>query len=87
MAFSLVVASGGYSLVGLCGLLIVVARALRLQQLQFPSSGAQAQLLCMGLAAPQHVGSSLTRDRTCILLHWQGGFFTTEPPGTPQNNV
>ena len=35
----------------------------------------------MGLAVPQHVGSSSTRDQTCASCtgRW---FFTTEPPGS-----
>ena len=37
------------------------------QQLQLPGSRAQAQRLwCPGLAALQHMGSSRTRDRTCV---------------------
>ena len=84
--FSLVVESGGYSLVGVqacckeqtqehldfrsCGMWA--------HQLQIPGSGAQAQLLWhTGLVAPGPVGSSWTRNQTCvscigrqILYHW-----------------
>ena len=46
------------------------ALACRLQQL--PDSGAQAQeLWCTGFIAPRPVGSSWTRDGTCVSLHWQ----------------
>ena len=49
----------------------------------FSCCGTQAQYLWRtGLVAPQHVGSSWTRDRTC--LSCTGRFFTTEPPGKPQ---
>ena len=34
----------------------------------------------MGLVAPWHVGSSRTRDRTCVPA-LAGGFLTTAPPG------
>jgi len=55
--FSLVVASGGRSLV-------VVPRLLLLQS---TGSRVQAQhLWCMGMHALWHVGSSQTRDRTCV---------------------
>ena len=37
------------------------------QQMQLPASRAQAQQLrCSGLIASQHVGSSQTRDQTCV---------------------
>ena len=43
------------------------SKALRLQELQFLGSGAQAQwLCCIGLAALRHVGSSWTGDRTSV---------------------
>ena len=80
------VAHTSSSLVAVCRLLTAVAslvaeRRLQvhgLQQLWLPGSRAQAQQLwCVGLVAPQHVGSSRTRDRTrvfCIgrriLNHW-----------------
>ena len=35
-----------------------------------------------GLVAPQDVGSSWIRDRTCVSC--TGNIFTTEPPGKPQ---
>ena len=55
--FSLVVASGGLSLVVLPRLLL----------LQSTGSRVQAQhLWCMGMDALWHVGSSQTRDRTCV---------------------
>ena len=44
---------------------------------------AQAQQLRhLGLVAPWHVGSSRTRDQT-VSTASAGGFFTTEPLGTP----
>lgn len=44
--------------------------ACRLQQL--PDSRAPAQeLWCTGFVAPLPVGSSWTRDGTCVSLHWQ----------------
>ena len=75
MDFSLVVESGGFSLVVVCELLIVVASlivehgpyGMWAQQSWFPGSRAQAQWLWhTGLVAPQHVGSSLTRNRTYV---------------------
>ena len=53
-----ITASGGYSLVGVRKLLIVVTSPVGEHGLQ--------QLWHPGLAASQHVGSSRTRDRTCI---------------------
>ena len=62
LGLSLAVAGGGYSLAVVCGLLITVAFlvenglwAHRLQKLRH-----------VGLAAPQHVQSPWTRDRTCV---------------------
>ena len=69
-SFSLVVGSGGYSLVVVQALLTAVpslARSSRVPGLR--------QLWCTGLAAPRHVGSSRTRDRTHV--------FCMEPPGEP----
>ena len=52
------------------------------QQLQLPGSRAQAQQLwCAGLVALQPVGSSWTRDWTCVSC--TGGFFTTGQSGKP----
>ena len=80
--FSLVVASGGYSLLWCVGfslqwLLLLrstVSRSTgfsscgtRAQQLWLVGSRAQAQQLwCTGLVAPRHVGSSWARARTCV---------------------
>ena len=85
---SLVVASGGYSLVVAHRLLHVVASLFvkhRLQSAQASSSCSMRaqQLWLMGLAAPRHVGSSPTRDQTCV-PSLQGGFLTTGPPGKPK---
>ena len=75
MDFSLVVASGGYSLFAMLGLLIVVTSlvvghglwVLGFQLLQLPGSRAQAQQLCRTvLAAPRHVGSPWIRDQTHV---------------------
>ena len=39
---------------------------------QLPDSRALAQeLWCTGFVAPRPVGSSWTRDGTCVSLHWQ----------------
>ena len=86
--FSLVVVSGDYSSCSaqashLCGfscLRSMGSRALRLQQLQLRGSRAQAQQLWHpGFVSPWHVGSSWTRDQTCvscigrwILYHYTG---------------
>ena len=52
----------------------------------FSCCGAQAQYLWRtGLVAPQHVGSSWTRDRT-MSRTLAGGFFTTEPPGKSKDD-
>ena len=97
--FSLVVAGGGYSPVGLCGLLTAVASLpaeLRLQ-------GAQASLVAThGLSscssqALEHRLSSCGARPSCSVACWDlpgpgiepvspvlaGGFFTTEPSGKP----
>ena len=90
MDFSLVAASGGYSLFAMLGLLIVVTSlvvghgfwALGFQSLRLPGSRAQAQQLCRTvLAAPRHVESPWTRDQThvsCtgrrILYPWSASF-------------
>ena len=90
--FSLVVASGGYSLVVVCRLLTAAAslpvehglQVCGLQQLWLPGSRAQAQYLwSMGLVAAQHVGSSWTKGIKPVSPALAGGFFTTEPPGKP----
>ena len=73
--FSLLVASGGYSLVAVCGPLTAVAASVAKHRLQ----GTWAQLLWLlgsraqpqwlwhtGLAAPRHAGSSRTRDQTGV---------------------
>ena len=73
--FSLVMARGGdfslrcvgFSLHGLLLLLSMGPRACRLQHPRLAGSRAQAQYLCrMGLVALRHVGSSWSRDGTCI---------------------
>ena len=59
--FSPAAASGSYSLVAVNGLLIVVPSVV------IASGLTQVQYLwCTGLVAPQHVGSSWTRDRTHV---------------------
>ena len=85
---SLVVASGGYSLVVAHRLLIAVASLFvkhRLQGAQASSSCSMRaqQLWLRGLAAPWHVGSSQSRDQTCVPL-LSGGFLTIGPPGKPK---
>jgi len=73
--FSLVTASGCYSVIAMCGLLIVVASLVakhgpkgeRAQELLLPGSRAQAQYLwCMSLVALLYIGSFWTRDRTHV---------------------
>ena len=71
MAFSLVVARGGYSLAGLCGLLIVVAPL----------------VVEHGLSCPTACGIFPDQGLNLHPPALAGGFLTTEPPGTPQNNV
>ena len=62
---------GLYSLV-VRGLLEHWLEVSRLQKLQrWPT----------GLVAPQHVGSSWTRDWACVLLQWKCGILATGPPG------
>ena len=82
---SLVSSCRRYSLISLHGFLIVVAALVADHKLQgtrlcfqLGRSRAQAQELHnTGLATPRHMGSSRTRDRTCvphlgrqILNHW-----------------
>ena len=81
--FSLVVASGGYSLAAVPGLLIVVTLQNSIsiectgfssctvwaQQLQLPGSKAWLRSCSMNLVGPWHVRSSQIRDQTH--LHWQ----------------
>ena len=66
---SLVVASGGYSLLPCAGFSLqwlLLLRSTGSRHVGFSSCGTQAQYLwCTGLVALQHVGSSRTRDRTC----------------------
>ena len=73
--FSLVWASGGYSLGGVCGCLIAAAsllsssmgsRAWGVQQLQLLACRAHSVGGHMGLVAPQNVGSPRIKDRTLI---------------------
>ena len=77
--FSLLAASGGYCLAAglrlLCGGFPCGARALG--HIGFggcatwlPGPRAEAQVCCTGLVAPRHVGSSWTRDRTCVSYRW-----------------
>ena len=78
---SLLAASGGNSLVAGHGLLTVVAsvvehglKALRLQLSQLTSSRSWAGFLQRtNFIAPQHVGSSQTRDQNLCPLHRQAG--------------
>ena len=86
VGFVLLAEIKGYSLGGVCGLLIAGAslsvehrlQGAQAQQLQLLGSRAQSpQLWHTGLAALQHVGSSHIRDQThvscigrSILYHW-----------------
>ena len=69
--FALIVASGSYSLLTRCGLLVTVASLVE-----------EHGLGHMGLVAPRHVGSSQIRDQTHSPA-LAGRFFTAEPPGEP----
>ena len=100
MDFSLVLANGDYSLVLVHMLLIAVISPVVVVGMQALAVVAHGLSRCssqalehrlsscgtQALVAPQHVGSSRLRDRTCH-LHWQAEFFffffTTEPPGKP----
>ena len=67
--FSLVVASGAFSLVALLGFKLVASHC------GAQALGAWAQYLCgVGLVALWHVVSSWTRDQTHCPLHWQADF-------------
>ena len=75
VGFSVAAEKGGCSLLAVCRVLLLQTTRSRLTQLQLPGSRAQAgSSWRMGLAAPQHVGSSRIRDQTCvlrwILYHW-----------------
>ena len=87
-----------YSVVGVHGLLIVVAPlccgAWPLGHAGFSGCGTRAQQFSTlehrlsgcgtwALVAPQHVGSSRIRMEPVTPV-WAGGFFTTEPPGKPR---
>ena len=61
---SLVAVSGGYSLVGVCRLLVAVTSLCRVQALEREH---------MGLAALRRVESFQTRDRTCVPCIGQPG--------------
>jgi len=66
---SLVVVSGGYSLVAVCGLLISVfyCGAQVLEYMGFSSYSVWGSAgVAMGLVALWHVESSWTRDQTCV---------------------
>ena len=76
---------GGFSSQWLLLLWNKGSRTLGLQQLRFPGSRVQAQKLwCTGLFDPQHVGSSRTRDRTCV-LHCQVGSLPLSHQGSPSS--
>ena len=63
LGFSRVVESWGYSLVSVCGLLVAVACLVVEHR---PEEHRLQELWHMGLVALQRVGSSQTRDRTCV---------------------
>ena len=88
---SLVAVSGGYSSLWCTGFLLwwlLLLRSNGSRHAGFSSCSTRAQQLRhAGLVAPQHVGSSRTRDRTCvpcvdrrILNHCA----TREAPGIPR---
>ena len=59
-------------------------RRLGFQQLWLLGSRAQAQQLrCMGLDAPQHVGSPQPRDQTSVSLLWQADSLPPAREGSP----
>ena len=76
LGFSRVVESWGYSLVSVCGLLVAVACLVVEHR---PEEHRLQELWHMGLVALQRVGSSQTRDRTCVSCIAGA----TEPPGKP----
>lgn len=78
---SLVVVTGGHSLVVVLGLLIVVASPVA--QLRLWSVASVVVALSPVLVAPGHVESSQTRNRTCVRFDWQAGSFPLCHRGSP----
>ena len=92
MGFSLVVVSGGYSLVLVCGFLIAVASLvaeLGLSGTQalviwLMGSRAQAQSLrCTRLVAPWYCGVFPVQGSNPCLLHWQADSLPLRHQGSP----
>ena len=89
MGFSLLGVNRGYSLVVVHRLLVVVASLVveyrleecRLQKLQHVGSVVVEH----GLSCSMARGIFPDQGLNLCLLHWQGGLFTTEPPGKPSN--
>ena len=82
---SLVEVSGGYSL--FWRTVFSLQRLLLLQSSGCRHAGSRLQaqkLWCTGLFDPQHVGSSRTRDRTCV-LHCQVGSLPLSHQGSPSS--
>ena len=95
--FSLVVASGGYSLAGVPGLLIAVASLIVVHRLWgvWASVTAAQGLSSFGSRTPEHRLSRCGARAEVLRIKWAlpgpgvelvcpalaGGFFTTEPPG------
>ena len=92
MGFFLVAESRCYSLTAVCGLLVVASLVAehRLQGaldsvLLAPELQSRDSMVgCKGLAAPKHVGSSPTRDGTCVSLHGQADSLSLESPAKPK---
>ena len=91
--FFLVAESRCYSVIAVCGLLVVVASLVTEHRLWgaldsvvvAPELQSRDSIVgCMGLAAPKHVGSSPTRDGTCISFHGQADSLSLEPPAKPK---
>ena len=89
---SLVAASGCYSVIAMCGLLIVVASLVAehgpkgegAQSLLLPGSRAQAQYLwCMSLVALMYIGIFPDQGSNPCLLHWQVDSLLLSHQGSP----
>ena len=81
----LVEVSGGYSLAPGHELLAVVAFLVAEHRLEVPAGFSACSTWASGLAAPRHVGSFPTRDRTCVphIGRWILNYWTMrEAPGS-----
>ena len=85
MGFSIVEASRGYSLVGVCGLLIAMASRYGARTLgcssQVPEHRFNSWAWALLLGMWDHPGSGIEPMSPTLA----GGFLTTEPPGKPNS--